>query len=272
MYEDVAKQLPYQMRLQRAMKCKIYLADTVNNDQIEYKVLIPPANVSNSTEAPPPSPIWYAQMQYWIAEDVCHAIAQTNQNAKNVTESYVKKLIRLDIPDDSSMYARAVAPGLAAMPAPKGAKTHLTASAKPDAAFTEPLKTDYRTSPTGRVSNPMYDVVHYTLEVDIDSRYIEQFLLNLSNNRYITVRSMSFQKIQPSDPNDPKSMQAGYIYGDAPMADLTVDCEQLFMRDWTTKLMPPEVAQSLGIPLPTEAGSSASASFSDGTGRLALRQ
>ena len=39
----------------------------------------------------------------------------------------------------------------------------------------------------------------------------------------------------------------GLVYGDAPVANLQLECEALFMRSWTVPLMPPAVKQSLGI-------------------------
>jgi hypothetical protein len=41
-------------------------------------------------------------------------------------------------------------------------------------------------------------------------------------------------------------LSQGFVYGAAPVAELRLDCEQLQMREWTTKLMPPTVVAFLG--------------------------
>ena len=47
----------------------------------------------------------------------------------------------------------------------------------------------------------------------------------------------------------------GYIYGDVPVARLSVEGEDLFLRDWTVKLMPDPVKVDLAIaPPPGPAG------------------
>ncbi len=49
---------------------------------------------------------------------------------------------------------------------------------------------DYSLSPTGRVCNSMYDVTHFTLVVDVDSRQIPLLLAELQRNKLMTVTQL----------------------------------------------------------------------------------
>jgi hypothetical protein len=40
----------------------------------------------------------------------------------------------------------------------------------------------------------------------------------------------------------------GYVYGDVPVVRLTIRGEELFLRDWTVKLMPDQIKSLLQVP------------------------
>jgi hypothetical protein len=42
----------------------------------------------------------------------------------------------------------------------------------------------------------------------------------------------------------------GYVYGPEPVVTLKVECEALFLREWTIHFMPKEIRDQLGIPDP----------------------
>ncbi len=96
----------------------------------------------------------------------------------------------------------------------------------------------------------------------LDAAQVERFIKTLENGRLITVLRMDMQNI------DTKAYQAqGYFYGDRPCVRVTLDCEAIFLRDWTVRTlptatatggtpkappMPVEVQKALGItPAPT---------------------
>jgi hypothetical protein len=137
--------LPAQMRQERARACKVYAA----NDAMPIDPIL-----SNLAGLPPdPRKIWWSQMELWITEDVAQAIADANKPASDVTTSAVKRIIKLDVPGpDQAMIVSAVRlPGTID---PAAAAAAAAPAALPDSNAPVPL--DFKTSPSGRISCPMY--------------------------------------------------------------------------------------------------------------------
>jgi len=109
-------------------------------------------------------------------------------------------------------------------------------------SLNEPLPKVKAISATGRISNPMFDVAHFTITVDVDAEQIPAFLRELNRNRFLTVLQTDLATVDSAN-----EQAAGYIYGDKPVVTLTLTCETLFMRSWLSKLMPDSIKASLGI-------------------------
>jgi hypothetical protein len=81
------------------------------------------------------------------------------------------------------------------------------------------------------------------MTVDVEADQVPMFLKTLSTNRFITVTRLEM------NPVDSQLKQIlGYVYGNRPVVTLDIDCEVLFMRQWTVKLMPDYIKRALGIP------------------------
>jgi hypothetical protein len=106
----------------------------------------------------------------------------------------------------------------------------------------QPLQFNYALSPTGRSSNPLYDVLTFKLSVIVDADRIPILLQALSRNRFITVCDMNVTAVDSG-----AEQVAGYIYGNRPVVQLDMQCEALFLREWTKQYMPPLVKTMLGI-------------------------
>lgn len=232
-YKQAEALVPGQMRSKVATEKKLYIspdAFTLN-----------PNVISPST--PNPFDIWNAQLHLWIQEDVAAAIAQANAKAQNILDAPVKRLLKLSIPLTPTPYVMAPAAGNAqAMPpAPQPVENGDIAQ----------LPKALTLSPTGRVSNPMYDVVHFTLVIDVDASQIPFVLASLSQNRLIDVYNMDILSIDPGE-----QQKLGFLYGSQPVVQLKLQCEELFLREWTVPLMPDSVKKELGIapPAPGAAG------------------
>jgi hypothetical protein len=104
-------------------------------------------------------------------------------------------------------------------------------------------------------------VINITLDVHVDATKIPQLLSALSRNRLVTVRNVSFSRVDNTD-----MLQQNFVYGNNPVADLTLDIEMLQMREWTVPYMPPsiralvgatqwnsELAPTTGVPAPAPA-------------------
>jgi hypothetical protein len=172
--------------------------------------------------APDPVTIWFAQLGLWIQQDIAKAIADTNKGAANVLEAPVKHLIKISL-----------------RPSPYVLPPNVQGPIEGDAAA--PINKVPEVSLTGRVTNPLYDVVDFELIVNVEADKIPWFLKELSNQKFITVLSMNVSSV------DSAAQQAlGFMYGPKPVAQVTLHCEEIFFRQWSRPLMPEAVAKNMG--------------------------
>lgn len=218
-----SERIPQQERERVATSSLIYM----NPDALPFN------QVFNANNAPQPADVWYAQLDLWLIEDVAKAILETNAGAKSVLEAPVKHLIRVDVPKlPNNPYV--LGPGQAldgelTGPAPKVTDLGVAGGSPSPVPMV-----------TGRVSNPLYDVVHFNLVVNVEAASIVKFIQTLSKNRFITVLETSVTAV---DSNALK--QQGFLYGDKPVVQLTLKCEAIFFHKWSRELMPKVVADAL---------------------------
>jgi hypothetical protein len=219
-WHEAAEKLPEQMRTERAAKFKLYVDATALTVS---RPMMPTPNQTLKDED-----LWYAQNMIWVQRDVAEAIARINSTSANVMESPVKRLIKLELPDDASQYIQAGAPGAPGAPA---APTPEALSGKA-----------YSRTPTGRVCNPLYDVIQFTLQINVDARKIPMIICEIERGRLVTIYQADASTVDAQ-----AAVDDGYIYGPAPIVQLTLKGEQLFMRQWTVKMMPDRVKDVLQI-------------------------
>jgi hypothetical protein len=123
------------------------------------------------------------------------------------------------------------------------------------------LPDDFTASPTGRESNPIYDVRHAVLTVIIDSSRIPQLLNALSSVNFMTVIGMDVE-----DVDEYEALREGFYYGSDDTVSLDLTIETLWLRSWTAGhlteqiaadnneqfnegLMPDEIRYKLGLPV-----------------------
>jgi hypothetical protein len=226
-----------EFRRKRAENFKVYLEPGALG--------LNPTLIPQAPQAPTAENMWYGQMSYWVQRDVCVAVAKMNAQAANIPAAPVKHLVAVDVKQDATMYRRpGGVTGAPAAAAPAG-EMGVPPPVDP-AAAAGPTAKDYVVSPTGRVSNSVYDVVHFDVVVVVDAEMVQQFLRMLQHGRFINVYHMEIQNVDLAEAED-----AGYSYGRRPVVELTVRCEALFLRDWTVRNkgpMPVEVQRVLGIP------------------------
>lgn len=248
-YQDEVDKLPEQMQRRVAQEKKMYI-DPLALD----------ASKAMDVSRPNADQIWYAQVGLWVQQDVAQSLAAANAQAKNLLEAPVKRLVKLDVLEqqnsgivyvmDKSMSARAgsmgrggaMMPGMMGMGG--GGYSDSPSSGSSDVGG--PIPKDYTLSPTGRItspSNPLYDVVHYKLDLVVDAARLAQVLEELQRNKLVTVLRID----ELSSVDAALDQSDGYYYGDQPVVRLSLLCEALFLRDWTVPLMPQRVKQDLGI-------------------------
>ena len=126
-----------------------------------------------------------------------------------------------------------MAPGVPAFIAIPG-----QASSDPDGE----LKPNTLVSPTGRVSNGLYDVFHFTVVADVEAAHVGDFLRALGYQRFITPFSADIRSV-----DNAVELGKGYMYGETPMLNVTVPCEILYLRKWNEPFMPQSIKTLLGI-------------------------
>jgi len=257
-----------------------FLKQTANFDEdfrrrraMDYKVYLEPGALAVSPpldaaakRAPAVEEIWFGQMSLWIQQDICTAIAKMNAKSKNIPSSPVKHLVAVTVKQDASMYV--VSGGLQPMGAealaapapaptadfsvdesggagPESGSEEAPAEAAPAPAAGATAK-NYALSPTGRVCNPLYDVVQFEFIVVVDRQLVQNFIQMVQHGKFITVLEADMQNIDLAE-----AVNQGYDYGPRPVVEVRMRCESLFLREWTAAPngpMPSIVRRMLGIP------------------------
>jgi hypothetical protein len=218
--EETTK-LPKTMMEQTSKSCRVY----VSPDTFEIY-----QQIAAAVGAPDPVHMYYAQLGYWIQEDVVNAINEINGKSQTVLDSPVKWLVSIRAREQGVPTFKATAPG--------------QATGDPDAA----LPKEPRISPTGRVCNGMYDVFHFDVKADIEADKLSDFLRGLGNRRFITPLWVDIKAV-----DNAASLAQGHAYGEKPVINVTATCEVLYLRLWNQPLMPTLVKQQLGIEAPPAA-------------------
>jgi hypothetical protein len=188
------------------------------------------------TESSPPTPqVWFAQTALWVQTDVLDSIAALNNNVlnklpkpqQNIINAPVKHIVELSIPQGADQFIR------------------ITDTTKEDlAAGME----DFTSSPTGRTSGSVYDVIRFKLVVKMDATYVAALIQELSRGKFVTVHDISTLSVDTA-----LARQDGFFYGDSPVVQATINGEALLLREWTNKLCPEVVKKDLpGAPPPAE--------------------
>ena len=104
------------------------------------------------------------------------------------------------------------------------------------------LETEYQYSPSGRTPHtPFYDAVQFTLTLRVSAESVPEVLRQLQRGSFLTV--LNVFRLVGVDPV--VALQEGYVYGDAPVVEMTLQCELLLLRNWTVEFMPEQVRQEL---------------------------
>jgi len=228
---DMSAKLEGQMRQDAAHQHKLYMA-------LEALPKHPAlAGETGAIKAPEPEDVWLAQMGLWIQEDAIKSVAALNAKSNDVEHSPVKQIVQIMAgPPDKTMYV------LSTTAAAGADSSGGTASPIPTSSDADPLPKDYSISPTGRVCNGVFDVVRFKVVLNVQAADITRVIAELERDKFLTAYQASVQAV-----NSVAKQQEGYYFGSHPVVTLALDCEELFMRDWTKKLMPQSIKQYLNV-------------------------
>jgi hypothetical protein len=229
--------LPEDMKHEAATKHKMYMAPTALSIQPEL------VDQPGMNTVPDIEKIWLAQVGLWIQQDVVDAIAKLNSASNAVADSPVKQLLQIYVaPDKETVYVLPTSGGAPAAPA-MGGPGAAPASIVAATTDTEPFPRDYAVSPTGRVCNGVFDVVNFMVVLHVQASDVEKVIAEFERNRLLTVYQTDIQAV-----NSAAKQQEGFYFGKKNgIVTLTMKCEELLMRDWSHKLMPPTIKRFLNV-------------------------
>lgn len=229
-YNTEVANLREKLERETAEKHQVYLDETaVTTSSAVWKAPNPP----------PDAQIWFAQMALWVQTDLIDSIAALNHRVlsskfkdprdHNIINAPVKHVLTLSVPQGAEMYFRI-------------ANTA-------DEALAAGME-DFMSSPTGRTSGAVYDVIKWDLVVKMDARYVPALVQELSRGKFITVHKVDTKSVDTTVSRD-----EGFFYGSAPMVHVTLTGESLMLREWTNTLVPEIVKKDLpGAVIPAAEG------------------
>lgn len=222
--------IPMLMRADVASRHSVYVsADT----------WVPSPQVMTGTSAPRPEVVWFAQLGLWIQEDVADMVKSFNAGSRSIFSSPVKHLVKVDFPTTPAPLPYVIPGGQATGGFEGGAvPTVPVTKVNPSAAIT----LNKGGSLTGRAANGMYDVVHYTMVVRVGESHVSEFLASISRGRLHYVLNVFASTVDTAT-----EATMGFAYGNEPVVELVIQCEALYLRSWTERLMPLGVKQMVGI-------------------------
>lgn len=178
-------------------------------------------------EEPTPAQLWEAQMNLWIQEDIVNAIVQANtKKAGSVLSNPVKMLRKIVVePRYVGLMLRT----------PEGGEPTIH---DPNA----PLPNDFRSSPTGRVCNGLYDVRQATVTMVVDLAQLPAVLNAFSQANLLSPIVQNITVV-----NQEKALEANnMIFGNGiDVAEVELLVQSLWMRRWTAGHDSPEQAAEL---------------------------
>jgi len=187
------------------------------------------------------------QWQLWIKQDILRALYKANEDYDSLLYGPVKRVRWLTVtplptPANTGSTATPSSPFGGTAPAAAPAAQAGTGGAAPDAKLEAPR--DYSASYTGRVSNALYDVRRVRLQIVVDTARIPEVLDALARQNLMTVLDL---KMHPTDAY--ADLEDGYVYGANTTSDLDLTIETIWLREWTSQLMPPQVKEVLTPPV-----------------------
>ncbi|MCH7797635.1 MAG: hypothetical protein IID28_04210 [Planctomycetes bacterium] len=198
------------------------------------------------------------QWRLWVKQDILRALAQCNEPYNSIVDAPVKRVVDVFVTDEPGSGGRAAAAPTGGFntggrksgrrtggSSSRGAETG-AAPTSVDPSREVPL--DFGYSFTGRTTNPLFDVRRVEVVLIVDSEMMPEVFDALARYNFMTILNA---RVEPVDLF--VAIRDGHFYGGKPVSKVTLALETVWFRAWTTEFMPPELKETLGIPV--EAGS-----------------
>lgn len=221
------------------------------------------ASLGVSTEAPTPSQLWEGQLELWILSDIVHAIGLVNDVAKqrnpdaNVLNAPIKRLLDIEVlsgyvglhnTGGVDRVGGAVGRGGGNTRTSRGpAGFSPPAGGMTDQSAETPLSDNFAFGPTGRSSNHLFDVRHVRVLMHADFQRLPEFFNALARVNLMTPLNMRVTAL-----DEYQLLNENFIYGQGDVVEVEIIIETLWLRDWTSELMPEDVKVYVGLADPPE--------------------
>lgn len=199
-----------------------------------------PVDASEAGSPPSETRMFLWQWRLWIIEDILRAASAANKPYRSVVDAPVKRVLSIAVREDA--LPKPAAPAADAPPADGSAPAEggaAPAAALPPIDAKAPVSYDFRKSMTGRVTNSLYDVRQASVRMVVATTAIPEVLNAIARQNLMTVVSL---RVRPADAFE--AAEAGFIYGAAPVSEIDLSIESVWLRPWLARLMPAEL-QSL---------------------------
>ncbi len=185
--------------LNKARSIKVYCADDVLD-------VVEEAYSLTSGQPPAVEDMWWAQLSYWIQRDIFLAIAKTNEQAKDVTASVVKRIV-----DVQMMHGYVTAEGFVGKDQP-----NLPPS------FTEVY------------SNKYFDVLQFSITLIVDQTRLPQLIENVYKEGHYTLYLCNIDAVNllSEEQQLQEQNESLYYYGTQPLVKVTMYWETYLIRDF----------------------------------------
>ena len=172
---------------------------------------------------------WEWQWMHWVHQDVVRALAHANEGFSALT-GVVKRVESIQV--DPMNFSR---------PAGSQGSDDPTAEAP----------RDFGATLTGRIAAPaapnaLYDIRYANIVVLVDAARVFELINAFSETNLMTVIDLDLASVDDLATH----MRNGFVYtrGGERIMRATLRVETLWLRSWTTPLMPPSVQSALGVP------------------------
>ena len=202
------------------------------------------AEWSQPEKNPKIAAIWEGQMSLWIQQDIVASIAKANfvaDSDRSVVGAPVKRLIDIEV---LSGYV-----GITTTGALKGARSINRRERVRDREKNEPLPNDFSIAPTGRRSNDIYDVKHARVEAIVDAQRVPRWFDKIAQANFMSILKYELEQV-----DEYEALRNGYVYGRGDVVRVDLVLESIWLREWTTDLMPKKVKKRIAVPVEDEEG------------------
>lgn len=220
-----------------------YRVSMYRDDARNFKVYTRVENLNpprfNNANPPSMLEMFNRQWRYWITEDVMMALRGVNEDAESVLDAPIKIILAVAPHTPVQVVETSGGGGMAGMAGRANAPAALIET--PGGA----IQPDHSASfITGRKSNSLYDVCDVTVVLIMETARIPEVVNAISKYNFMTVTDLVLSAADPYD-----YITEGFIFGNEPITRLDLQIETVWLRSWTTPLMPDETKQALNIPI-----------------------